>query len=143
YCIPPAASNTIHQALSPHPSLQTAPTVLVLIIIFQAEFGFAPVVETYERARRSLETAIRLDPKSGEAHASLGWVHTAYDWDWEAAGAEIKEALRLSPRDPTALTCAARLSEALGHWDEAVRQLNSVIARDPLDPGLKNMLSGI
>ena len=137
------AANYYQQALNLDPSFAAAATGLGWIFIFQAEFGFAPVVETYERARRSLETAIRLDPKSGEAHASLGWVHTAYDWDWEAAGAEIKEALRLSPRDSTALTCAARLSEALGHWDEAVRQLNSVIARDPLDPGLKNMLSGI
>jgi TolB-like protein/tetratricopeptide (TPR) repeat protein len=137
------AANYYQQALDLDPSFAAAATGLGWIFIFQAEFGFTPVVETYERARRSLETAIRLDPKSGEAHASLGWVHTAYDWDWEAAGAEIKEALRLSQRDPTALMCAARLSEALGHWDEAVRQLNSVIARDPLDPGLKNMLSGM
>jgi len=137
------AANYYQQALDLDPSFAATATGLGWIFIFQAEFGFAPVVETYERARRSLETAIKLDPKSGEAHASLGWVHTAYDWDWEAASAEIKEALRLSPRDATALICAARLSEALGHWDEAVRQLNSVIARDPLDPGLKNMLSGV
>jgi len=49
-----------------------------------------------------------------------------------AAEAEMKEALRLSPRDAIVLNCAARLSEALGHWDEAIRQLHSSIARDPL-----------
>jgi len=72
-----------------------------------------PVVETYERARHSLETAIRLDPNSGVAHAWLGWVHTAYDWDWPAAAVEVNEALRFSPRDAIVLNCAARLSEAL------------------------------
>ena len=79
------AANYYQQALDLDPSFAAAVTGLGWIFIFQAEFGFAPVVETYERARRSLETAIRLDPKSGEAHASLGWVHTAYDWDWSAA----------------------------------------------------------
>jgi tetratricopeptide (TPR) repeat protein len=41
------------------------------------------------------------------------------------------------------LACAARLSEALGHWDEAIRQFHSSLARDPLYPGGNNMLSGV
>jgi TolB-like protein/tetratricopeptide (TPR) repeat protein len=131
------------QALDFDPSFAAAATEVGFSRAMQAEFGFAPVVETYERARRSLENAIRLDPQSGEAHAWLGWIHTAYDWDWPAADAEMNKALRLSPRDGTVLACAARLSEAVGHLDEAVRQLNSVIAQDPLDAGSNNMLSGV
>jgi len=138
-----AAANYFQQALDLDPSFAAAATGVGLMLILQAEFGFAPVVETYERARHSLETAIRLDPNSGAAHAWLGWLHTAYDWDWAAAEAEMKEALRLSPRDAIVLLSAARLSEALGHWDEAVRQLNSAIARDPLNAGLNNILSGV
>jgi len=138
-----AAANHFQQALDLDPSFAAAATGLGRMLVYQAEFGFAPVVETYERARRSLETAIRLDPKSGAAHAWLGWLHTAYDWDWAAAEAEMKEALRLSPRDAIVLNCAARLSEALGHWDEAIRQLHSSIARDPLHPGTNNILSGV
>ena len=138
-----AAANYFQQALDLDPSFAAAATGVGLILILQAEFGFAPVVETYERARRTVETAIRLDPSSGMAHAWLGWLHIAYDWDWLAADAEVKEALRLSPRNPAVLLSAARLSEALGHWDEAVRQLNSAIARDPLNAGLNNILSGV
>src|SRR5436309_2279013 len=55
----------------------------------------------------------------------------------------MKRALRLSPRDAIVLNCAARLSEALGHWDEAIRQLHSSIARDPLHPGTNNILSAV
>jgi len=138
-----AAANHFQQALDLDPSFAAAAVGLGRTLAVQAEFGFAPVVETYERARRSLETAIRLDPKSGEAHAWLGRLHTAYDWDWAAADAELKEALRLSPRVPTVLACAARLSEALGHWDEAIRLLDSAIARDPLFAGALNVLSGV
>jgi TolB-like protein len=138
-----AAVNHFQQALDLDPSFAAAATGLGRMLVYQAEFGFAPVVETYERARHSLETAIRLDPNSGMAHAWLGWVHTAYDWDWPAAAVEVNEALRLSPRDAIVLNCAARLSEALGHWDEAIRQLHSSIARDPLHPGTNNILSAV
>jgi len=138
-----AAANHFQQALDLDPSFAAAATGLGRMLIYQAEFGFAPVVETYERARHSLETAIRLDPNSGVAHAWLGWVHTAYDWDWPAAAVEVNEALRFSPRDAIVLNCAARLSEALGHWDEAIRQLHSSIARDPLHPGTNNILSAV
>src|SRR6267154_6793724 len=138
-----AAANHFQQALDLDPSFAAAATGLGRMLIYQAEFGFAPVVETYERARHSLETAIRLDSNSGMAHAWLGWVHTAYDWDWPAAAVEVNEALRFSPRDAIVLNCAGRLSEALGHWDEAIRQLHSSIARDPLHPGTNNILSGV
>ena len=138
-----AAANYFQQALDLDPSFAAAETELGRMRVNQGEFAFAPVVETYERARGSLETAIRLDPKSGAAHAWLGWVHMAYDWDWSAAEAEMKEALRLSPRDPIVLLCAGRLSEAVGHWDDAIRLLTSSIARDPLSPGANNILSGV
>jgi len=44
------------------------------MLIYQAEFGFAPVVETYRATRHSLETAIRLDPiRHGGMHGSAGF----------------------------------------------------------------------
>jgi adenylate cyclase len=141
------AANYFQQALDLDPSFAAAATRVGQMRILHVEFGFAPAVETYERARHSLETAIRLDPDSGVAHAWLGWIHMAYDWDWQAAGAEMKEALplspRVSPRDPTVLTCAGRLPEVLGDLDEALRLMNSAIARDPLFAGAHHIVSGV
>jgi len=69
-----AAANHFQQALDLDPSFAAAATGLWRMLIYQAEFGFAPVVETYERARHSLETAIRLDPNSGmRMHGSAGF----------------------------------------------------------------------
>jgi TolB-like protein/Tfp pilus assembly protein PilF len=138
-----AAVNYFQQALDLDPTFGAAATDLGCGLVLQAEFNFVPAAQGYERARRTLETAIKLDPKSGEAHTWLGWIHMAYDWDWPAADAELKEALRLSPRDPKVVHFAARLSEVFGHWDEAIRLLNSAIARDPLFAGANNVLSGV
>jgi TolB-like protein/Tfp pilus assembly protein PilF len=137
------AVNYFQQALDLDPTFAAAATALGWILVVQADFNLAPPRENYERARRNLELAIKLDSASGTAHAWLAWIHTAYDWDWTAAAAEANQALRLSPRDSQVLVAAARLSEALGHWDEAIGRINLALARDPLYPGAQNNLSGV
>ena len=36
----------------------------------------------------SIEFTLGLDPTLAEAHASLGWIHANFDWDWAAAERE-------------------------------------------------------
>jgi TolB-like protein/tetratricopeptide (TPR) repeat protein len=127
------AVNYLQQALRLDPTFAAATTELAFVFFLQGDFGFAPVRDAFEQARRAAEAAIRLDPKSGTPHAVLGWVHMEYDWDWPAADLEISQALRLTPDDALALKGAARLSEVLGHWDEAARFARAELARDPLD----------
>ena len=136
-------ANYFQQALDLDPNFAAAATQLGRMVLFQAEFGFAPAGPTYARARQTLETAIRLDPRSGQAHAWLGWVYTAYDWNWAAADHEMQSALRFAPRDPVVHLCAARLAAALGHWDEAAGLLSSGLARDPLYAAGMNSLSEV
>jgi adenylate cyclase len=138
-----AAANYFQQALDLDLNFGQAATELGRMTVLEAEFGYAPAAPTYERARRTLEGAIRLDPTSGVAHAWLGWIHMAYDWDWATANAQMQEALRLAPRDSEVQLCASRLAMALGHWDEAIRLLKFAIARDPLDAVMYNSLSEI
>jgi adenylate cyclase len=138
-----AGANYFQQALDLDPNFGQAATELGRMIVLEAEFGYAPAAPTYERARRTLEGAIRLDPTSGVAHAWLGWIHMAYDWNWATASAQMQEALRLTPREPEVQLCASRLAMALGHWDEAIRLLKSAIARDPLAAVMYNSLSEI
>ncbi|MFZ2507924.1 MAG: tetratricopeptide repeat protein, partial [Steroidobacteraceae bacterium] len=137
------AVNHLQQVLQLDPTFAAATTELAWILALQADFKFAPVGETYERARRYAEAAIRLDPKSGTPHAVLCWIHMTHDWDWPAADLEAKEALRLTPHETLALKCAARLSEVLGHWDESARLSRASLARDPLDFARYILLSSV
>jgi TolB-like protein/Flp pilus assembly protein TadD len=138
-----AAANYFQQAFDLDPSSVAAATQLGRTLVYQAEFLFSPAVDAYEHARRTLVSAIRLDPQFGPAHAWLGWVYMAYDWNWRAADAECNQALQLSPRDPLASGCAARLSEAMGRFEDAIRLLTASLAQDPLNPGVTNALSGV
>lgn len=136
-----AGANYFQQALDLDPKFADAATELGRMVLLQAEFGYAPAAPTYERARRTLETALRLDPNSGIAHAWLGWIHMGYDWNWAAADADMQEALRLAPRDPEVQLCASRLAMAMGHWEQAISLLTAAIAHDPLYAALYNSLS--
>jgi TolB-like protein len=100
----------------------------------QGLFGFMPPTIAFEKARHATERALTLDPNLARAHAQLGDIHRAYDWDWPAADRELKQALALAPADGNILFYAAVQSLGMGRWDEALKQIDATLAKDPLSP---------
>jgi len=97
----------------------------------------------FEQARRAATLALKLDPNSAEAPYRIGQNHVAYDWDWAAAAQEFQQAALLAPGSEDVLGGQAELSTALGHWDDALRQIMAALAHDPLDAGNFFLLSVI
>ena len=105
-----------------------------------AHYGVLAPLDAWSRAASSAATAVMLDGASGEAHTSLAHVKSTQDWDWRAAEAEFRQAIRLSPRYATAhhwfaMSCLAplgRLDEALDEIQvaQALDPVSSIIARD-------------
>ncbi len=129
------AATFFRQALDLDPTFADAAVALSETYWSQANWGFVPPGVGYEQARRAAESALKLDPTLGRAHAVLGAVHTWYDWDWAAADREFKAALVLQPRDPNVLTFAAFLPLTLGQYDRADQMLRDSLSRDPFFPG--------
>ena len=75
---------------------------------------------------------LRLDSESALAHAYLGGVHYAYNWDWPAAEQELRTAVRLAPDDPTVLLIAAEERMVVGQLPEALNLTDTAVAADPL-----------
>jgi TolB-like protein/DNA-binding winged helix-turn-helix (wHTH) protein len=109
----------------------------------QGEWGFAAPAVAFEQARRAAETALQREPTLVLPHVVLGAIHTSYDYDWAAADRELHQALTLAPHDATANFVAARLSMDVGRWDEALTQLNAVLAQDPLSAAYYQVLDWI
>jgi TolB-like protein/Tfp pilus assembly protein PilF len=97
-------------------------------------YGFMPAAVAFEKSRQATERALKLDPNLARAHAQLGDIHRAYDWDWAAADRELKQALALAPADGNILFYAAVQSLGMGRWDEALKRVNAALAQDPLSP---------
>ncbi|HJZ78619.1 MAG TPA: tetratricopeptide repeat protein [Vicinamibacterales bacterium] len=96
------------------------------------------------KAKAAALKAVSLDDSLGLAHASLGFIHATYDWEWQNAEREFVRALELNPGDADArhwyaidvLTPQERLDEALVELTRAVRL-------DPLSRSINTSLGGL
>jgi predicted Zn-dependent protease len=86
----------------------------------------------YAQAREAIETALRLQPEFGQAHAiRANWLGMA-EHDWDGALAEFRVALRLVPDNDPTHGAVSRLLATLGRIDEAIVERRKYIAGDPL-----------
>ncbi|MEJ2719981.1 MAG: protein kinase [bacterium] len=95
-------------------------------------WGNLPPRQTYPKAREAARKAIEIDETIGEAHASLGAVHTFYDWDWEAAEREFIRALELVPTSPYTRIYYSLYLNLMRRHDDAVAQAKKGRELDPL-----------
>jgi tetratricopeptide (TPR) repeat protein len=100
----------------------------------QADAGYIPDKDGYQKAREAAERALQVDPNLGEAHAALGWITMHYDWNWAFSDASYRRALELDPENVAAIGAAGVLSATLGRLDEAIEHFREVIEIDPLNP---------
>jgi TolB-like protein/Tfp pilus assembly protein PilF len=128
------AVSLFQQALDRDPTLADAASWLGRAYVSQGDSGFALPGLVYEPARRMAELALKLDPKSAEAHAVLANIHFSYDWDWAAADREIRQAESIGRGDPYVQRAGAILVMILGRWDDALKRIKAAVVIDPLDP---------
>jgi TolB-like protein len=67
-----------------------------------ADYGFARPGEAMETAKAAAEKAIRFDANSSEAHTSLAWIRSHYEWKWVEAEHLYQRAIELNPGYSTA-----------------------------------------
>ncbi|HSE49218.1 MAG TPA: winged helix-turn-helix domain-containing protein, partial [Terriglobales bacterium] len=71
------------------------------------------------KARAAALRAVELDSRLSQAHTSLAVIAQNYDWDWQTAEKEYKEAIRLDPNNATAHHWYAEYLSFEGRFDEA------------------------
>lgn len=97
-----------------------------------ADYGVVKSTEVMEIAKAAAEKAVGFDPSSAEAHTSLAWVRSHYEWRWAESGRLYRRAIELNPGYATARHWyAVDYLAMLGRFDEALPQVE--VARD-LDP---------
>lgn len=100
----------------------------------QADAGYIPDKDGYQKAREAAERALQSDPNLGEAHAALGWITMHYDWNWAFSEASYQRALELDSENVAAIGAAGVLSATLGRLDESIERFRKAIKIDPLNP---------
>ena len=88
-------------------------------------------------ARHQLETAVKLQPASGDAHemiasAARTLAHVDAEMhDASAAGDALLLALQLTPEQSDDTLFAAQLAEDVGNFDGAGKEYQKILAKDP------------
>jgi TolB-like protein/DNA-binding winged helix-turn-helix (wHTH) protein/Flp pilus assembly protein TadD len=86
----------------------------------------------FAQAREAIDTALRLQPDFGPAHAiRANWLSMASN-DWIGAMAEFRTALALVPDNDPTHGAFSLLLATLGQVDEAIAERRKFIAGDPL-----------
>lgn len=99
--------------------------------ILLREYYVMPDEEAYTKAKAAAEHAIALDPRSSEAHASLGFIN--FFWLWDAANAEreFQTALADDPSSAHAHHWYGSMLTHEGRYEEAMEQLNIAQRLEP------------
>jgi serine/threonine protein kinase len=95
-------------------------------------FGYASPHDIYPKGKAAAKKALEIDNELGEAHASLGWIKTFYDWDWPGAEREFQKAIELSPHYATAPSWYSWILCVVGRHDEAVAETEKALKLDPI-----------
>jgi TolB-like protein/thioredoxin-like negative regulator of GroEL len=128
------AATLFQQAFDQDPSSADAAAELANAYSAQVQSGSLAPATGFEQARRAATNALKLDPKNVMAHVVVADIHIFYDWDWAAAERELRQAAPLAPGNVDVLSEEAWLSEALGRWDDALKQIKAALAQDPMNP---------
>jgi serine/threonine protein kinase/TolB-like protein/Flp pilus assembly protein TadD len=128
------AVDLLQQAVRVDPSYARAWATLAGLYTQEATTGIRPAKEGRDNALRAADSAITFGPDLPETHMAKAKIDYYLDWDWAAAGAEIKNARALDPTNSDALNGEAILADALGHYEDALRLRQQAIALDPLSP---------
>lgn len=88
----------------------------------------------YPRAVENARKAVGLDAHLPEPHVTLAAIKQEYEWEWEEAENEFKDAISLNPSNPIAHSWYALCLGHLGRLDEAIGEAKLAQELDPLSP---------
>ena len=96
-------------------------------------FGALPPKDVMPKAKAAAEKALEIDDALSEAHTSLGFVRSVYDWAWSDAEREFERARELKPSNSTAHRWyAVTYLTPMGRLDEAIEEMKRSLELDPL-----------
>lgn len=128
------AREYFEQAIEKDPSYAPAHSGLADAYALMGSSGYdvMPPREAMPRAKAAAHNALEIDDTLAEAHAALGYVKLAYDWDLPGAQQELARAMELKPNYAIAHQWQGELLMARSCPDEATNAFRRALELDPL-----------
>jgi len=137
------AREYFQQAIAIDPNYALAHTGLADTLALMPYYGSFRPSEYMPLAKQSAQKALEIDPNLAEAHASLGQILVNYDYDFTGAERELKRAIELNPKYPSAYQWLSEVYLYLGNSDQALSEINKALELDPLSMIINNNKSRV
>ena len=123
-----------HQAVDEDPNYAQAYSGLADTYALLGDWQYAVMTpkEALPKAKAVATKALELDSTLGEAHNSLAFCLDGFDWDFDSAGKEFRQAIELNPGYATAHHWYAWHLSLLGRYEEAIPEMRRAESLDPL-----------
>jgi TolB-like protein len=120
------------QAIAKDPNYALAYTGLADCYGSLAGFGILPANDAFSKGRQAALKALEMDDTLAEAHSSLAWIKSTYDWDWPGGDKEFQRAIELNPTYVTAHRRRGLVLAVTGRFEEAIAENKRAVELDPL-----------
>ncbi|MBK6722565.1 MAG: hypothetical protein KBF83_04060 [Pyrinomonadaceae bacterium] len=132
------AREYFQQAIAADPNYALAYAGLADTLALMPYYGAFRPSEYMPLAKQAAQKALEIDPNLAEAHASLGQILTNYDYDLKGAERELKRAIELNPKYPSAYQWLAEVYHFSENGDQALSEINKAVELDPLSMVINN-----
>jgi len=103
-----------------------------------------PPKEAFPKAKALASKALQIDETLAEAHTSLAFVLSCFDWDWAETEREFRKAIELNSNYATAHQWfALGLLVNLGRTPEAIEEIHKALELDPLSLIVNTAAGGV
>ncbi len=135
---------TFRESLSIEPEYAAAYAGLADSYALLSRYGIQRPADVMEAARKNAQRALELEPGLADAHVSMGFVKSSYDWDWKAAERHYVRALELNPNHASAHQWYGEdFLTPTGNLDEALLHVRRATELDPLTLVTLSSLAGM
>ncbi len=90
--------------------------------------------EAMTKAKSAAKTALALDDTLCEAHTSMGTYLLKYEWNWQEAEKEFKQAIQLDPTYAPARFYYSILLTLMGNFDKSIEESEAAKDLEPFSP---------
>ncbi len=126
------AIESFEQSLQKDPNLAIAYVGLSDVYATMSIWGNLAPNKAYPIAKEYVKKALEIDNTLAEAHCALGGIYMMYDWDWNAAEEELKNALQLNLNSSIAHKSYSWFLTITNRHDEAIEEARLAQMLDPL-----------
>ena len=128
------------QALQRDPDFALGYVGLSGTYAFGTFYGSMPPIEAWPKVKEYSMKALELDNTLGEAHSNLAGYYMFYDWNWDRAGQECKQAMQFSPQSEWVHLLYSTFLTHTGSRTEAIAEAKRALELDPLSGYMNSSL---